>query len=253
MLLAVGFGCVLAGLDRGLSWSALPLLAGGLAVAVPALTWLVPPGTLRAAPGQPAALAIMALIGLAFFGAEAFVPLAITEVRGHSATVAGLPLTLGTLSWTAGAWIQAREATRRSRRSLIALGLILMAGGIAGTTCVLWPAVPLAAATLAWGVAALGMGLAYSTAALTILESAPRGHEGESSAALQLTMTLGTALGTGVGGALLAAIAAGGGSIAAGIASADAASVAALLLALAVTRRLPGAAGAAPSSDATGR
>ena len=204
LLLAAGTGCALLGLDNAGSWLALPVLVVGLAVALPALRGLVPAGTLRAAPGQPAAMAIMGLLGLAFFGSEAFVPLALTDVRGRSATVAGLPLTLGTLAWTAGAWIQAREATRRSRRSLIAAGLGLMLLGIAGTASVLVDAVPLAAVTLAWAVNALGMGIAYSTTALAILETAPSGHEGASSASLQLMMTLGTALGTGVGGAVLA-------------------------------------------------
>jgi MFS family permease len=239
VLLAAGFACTLVGLDQGASWITLPALVAGLAIGVPAFRGLVPAGTLRAAPGQPAALLVMGLLGVAFFGAEVFVPLALTDVRGHSATVAGLPLTLGTVAWTAGAWVQERAAARRSRRALITLGLAMLAAGIAGTAGVLSVAVPVAAATLAWGVAALGMGIAYSTTALTILEYAPAGREGESAAALQLTMTLGTALGTGVGGALLAGVTGSGGSTALGIGAAYAASVAALLLGLAVTPRLP--------------
>ena len=248
LLLATGFACTLFALDGGASWLAVPIFAAGLAVAVPAFGGLVPPGTLRASPGQPAALAVMGLLGVAFFGAEVFVPLALTDVRGHSATVAGLPLTLGTLSWTAGAWVQERAAARRSRRALIALGLALLAGGVAGTASVLSPAVPVVFATLAWGVAALGMGIAYSTTALAILELAPSGREGESSAALQLTMTLGTALGTGVGGALLAGVTRSGGSTTLGIAAAYAASAAALLLALVLTPRLPATTGASGAS-----
>ena len=245
LLLAAGTGCALLGLDNAGSWLAVPLLVVGLAVALPALRGLVPAGTLHAAAGQPAAMAIMGILGLAFFGSEAFVPLALTDVRGHSATVAGLPLTLGTLSWTAGAWIQAREATRRSRRSLIAVGLGLMLLGIAGTASVLVDAVPLAAVTLAWAVNALGMGIAYSTTALAILESAPSGHEGTSSASLQLMMTLGTALGTGVSGAVLAAITHRGGSTASGIGAAYLISLLAIAVGLAATRRLPAALAAA--------
>jgi MFS family permease len=252
LLLALGFGAALLGLDNSGAWLSLPLLAVGLAVGVPALRGLVPPGTLRAAAGQPAAMAVMGLLGLAFFGSEAFVPLALTEIRGRSATVAGLPLTLGTLSWTAGAWIQAREATRRSRRSLIASGLGLMLLGIAGTVSVLVEQVPLAVAALAWAVTALGMGIAYSTTALAILEGAASGREGEASASLQLMMTLGTALGTGVGGAILATITAGGGSTASAIGAAYLTSLLALAVALAATRRLsrarPGAGAPAPGA-----
>lgn len=244
LLLAAGFACALFALEGGSTWLALTAFVAGLAVAVPAFGGLVPPGTLRAAPGQPAALAVMGILGIAFFGSEVFVPLALTDVRGHPATVAGLPLTLGTLSWSAGAWVQERFAATRSRRALIALGLLLLAAGIAGTASVLSASVPIVVATLAWGVAALGMGIAYSTAALAILELAPPGREGESSAALQLTMTLGTALGTGAGGALLAGVVRGGGSTSLGIAAAYAASLAALLLGLLLTPRLPATKGA---------
>jgi MFS family permease len=216
----------------------------------------MPRGTLRAAPGQPAAIVVMALLGVSFFGAEAFVPLALTEVRGRSAAASGLPLTLGTLAWTAGAWVQERTAARHSRRSVIALGLALLLAGVIGVAAVLHEAVPVGVAYAAWTVVALGMGIAYSTTALTILEHAAPERAGESSAALQLATNLGIALGTGVGGALLAGATAAGSSTAAGIAAAWAASAAALVLALAVTPRLAarpsgsGTDGAATRTDA---
>ena len=45
---------------------------------------LLPEGTLRAAPGMPATVATMGLLNLACFGVDAFVPLALVEVRGCS-------------------------------------------------------------------------------------------------------------------------------------------------------------------------
>ena len=80
--------------------------AAGLAVAVPPLRHLLPPGTLRAAPGLPAAIASRGLQTFAFFGADTYVPLAITSVRGRSTAVASLAVTAATLAWTAGAWVQ---------------------------------------------------------------------------------------------------------------------------------------------------
>jgi hypothetical protein len=59
-------------------------------------------------------------------------------------------------------------------------------------------------AALGWGVAGLGMGLAFSMLSLLVLETASVGEEGVSSAALQLMATLGTAFGAGVGGAVVA-------------------------------------------------
>ena len=238
VLLAAGVGATLAGIESERWLAGAPVLLAGLAVATPALVHLMPRGTLRAAPGQPAAIVVMALLGVAFFGAEAFVPLALTEVRGRSAAASGLPLTLGTIAWTAGSWIQERTAATRSRRGVIALGLVLLLAGIVGLAGVLHESVPVAAAYAAWTVTALGMGIAYSTTALTILEKGAAERAGESSAALQLATNLGIALGTGFGGALLAGVTAAGGSTAGGIAAAWAASAAALVLALAVTPRL---------------
>ena len=107
-----------------------------------------------------------------------------------------------------------------------------------GIALVLRPDVPVVVVYAAWTVTALGMGIAYSTTALTILEHAAPERAGESSAALQLATNLGIALGTGFGGALLAGVTAAGGSTASGIAAAWAASAAALALALALTPRL---------------
>lgn len=238
VLLAAGVGATLAGVESERWLAGAPVLLAGLAVATPALAHLMPRGTLRAAPGQPAAIVVMALLGVAFFGAEAFVPLALTEVRGRSAAASGLPLTLGTIAWTAGSWIQERTAATRSRRGVIALGLVLLLAGVVGLAGVLHESVPVAVAYAAWTVTALGMGIAYSTTALTILEQGAAERAGESSAALQLATNLGVALGTGFGGALLAGVTAAGGSTAGGIAAAWAASAATLVLALAVTPRL---------------
>lgn len=238
VLLAAGVGATLAGVESERWLAGAPVLLAGLAVATPALAHLMPRGTLRAAPGQPAAIVVMALLGVAFFGAEAFVPLALTEVRGRSAAASGLPLTLGTIAWTAGSWVQERTAATRSRRGVIALGLVLLLAGVVGLAGVLHESVPVAVAYAAWTVTALGMGIAYSTTALTILEQGAAERAGESSAALQLATNLGVALGTGFGGALLAGVTAAGGSTAGGIAAAWAASAATLVLALAVTPRL---------------
>jgi MFS family permease len=93
---------------------------------------------------------------------------------------------------------------------------------------------------VAWGVAGLGIGLAYSTTALVVLESAPPGEEGSASSAMQLANVLGTAIGTGVAGAILARVSDGGGSTAAAIALTDVLVLLTALGAIAVSMRLPG-------------
>ncbi len=237
--LALGAGVLVGGLEREDVVTGAAVVLAGLAIGLPAARRLLPTGTLRIQPGPGAAVALVGLVGFAFFGAEAFIPLAITSVRGRSAVFAGLPLTVGTLTWTAGAWIQAREAPRRSRRTLVRLGFLLIAIGVAGTTTVLHPGVPLPVVGLAWGVTSLGMGLTYSTLTLVILESARGGEEGRASAALQLSYTLCIALGTGIGGALLAFSRSLGRDLATAIASVEVVMVATALVAAVLAGRMP--------------
>src|SRR6476659_2027726 len=202
--LSVGAGLALAGLGQSAQpIIALALLVAGAALGLPALLRLLPAGTLHAAPGLPAAIAAHGLLNLAFFGVDAFVPLALVSIRGQTASVAGIALTTATVGWTTGAWVQAHLAAHRSRRGLEITGLALIALGIVGVAATLALAVPALLAALAWGVAGLGMGLAFSTKSLVVLEAAQPGQEGTAASALQLSNVLGVAVGAGVGGVII--------------------------------------------------
>lgn len=238
LLVSGGVLVALAGLEaRGPMGPA--VVAGGIVTAVVALRRLVPPGTLSARPGLPAAVAAVGLTSVAFFGAETFFPLLVTGLRAQPSTVAGLALTGASLSWTTGAWIQAREAPRRSRRGLALVGLSILGLGIAGigsavveTVAMVWP-------IAAWTVAGLGMGIAYTTINLTVLEQAPDDAQGTASASMQLMNVLGVALGAGLGGALIARATAEGWSEGAGFLLAIGMALVALVGALGVALRLP--------------
>jgi MFS family permease len=240
ILLAAGSGLVLAAV------SLRPVLLGLLAAVVGilgvrrALVRLLPAGTLRARPGRAAGIAALALVSIAFFGAEAFVPLAVASVRGAGTLAGGLALTTAAVTWAAGSWIQARLAVGGTRRTLVAAGFVLVLGGIALETSVpLTALAPIWVAPLAWAIAGLGMGLTYSTVTLVALETAPAGAEGATSAAVQLANTLGIAIGTGVAGAIVAYAAVSGPGLAPGIALANLLMLAVCLIGLFVVRRLP--------------
>lgn len=238
--LAVGTGLLLAGLGIRSVPLALAFLLPGMALAGPALRRLLPPGTLRARAGIPAAILMIGALNLAFFGVDAFVPLALTAVRGKSLVFASLALTAATLTWTTGAWVQAHLTPHGSRRAIVIAGLILLVLGVLGVAVALAPTVPAGLAVAAWGVAGLGMGLAYSTSKLVILEGMPAGQEGTIAASMQLNDVLGTALGTGIGGALLGYSAVTGRGMRAGIVWADLLMVVILGMALFIAARLPG-------------
>ena len=237
--LAVGAGLLLFSLGRDTLLQVVPLAGAGIALSFPALIRLFPPGTIRAAPGLPAAIAVMSLLNFGFFGVHAFVPLALVDVRDRSVAFAGLALTAATISWTSGSWLQARFSPRTSRRRLVRLGLTGVGLGATGAALVLIPAVPAELGPLLWGSAGLGMGLAYSTLSLTVLETSPKGQEGESAASLQLANVLGGGLGTGVGGAIVGVLGANGGDLRLAVGIQDAVMIGVILLALAIAAGLP--------------
>lgn len=239
VLLTMGAGLLMGGLENSSPWVAAGLVLTGLLVALPTANRLLPAGTMRLRTSLGATVALIGITGFAFFGAEAFVPLAISGVRGQPATIAGLPLTVGTLTWTAGAWIQARQADRMSRRVLVVVGFLLIGAGVAGTATILAPRVPLWVAGITWGLTSLGMGITYSTLALVILECARQGEEGRASAALQLSYTLCIALGTGAGGAIVGLSTRLGYDLWTGIAAVDAAMVAMATIGMLAARRMP--------------
>jgi MFS family permease len=202
--LSVGAGLVLGSASAPSAIFAGAMIVVGALLAVPSLRTLLPEGTLRAAPGLPAAIATMGLINLAFFGVDAFVPLMLVEVRGASIGFAGLALTAGTIAWSSGSWIQARFSMRVSRRAMEWFGLAMISAAIVITAAVLLPQAPIALGPIGWGLAGLGMGFAYITLNLTMLELAEPGQEGNASSSMQLASVLGSGVGTGIGGALVA-------------------------------------------------
>jgi hypothetical protein len=253
---AAGATMILAGLTLSAGSGAAPgrlgavlgglaLIAAGGAAGLPALRRLVPAGTLTARAGLPATILSRGLLTFTFFGADAYVTLALTAVRHRTPVVASIAVTGATVAWTAGAWVQARLSDTWEGRRLVRTGLVIVLTGIAGMVLVLQPGVPVAEGLAAWTVAGFGMGLAYAPTSLMMLQKAPPGQEGRLSASLNLADVLGTAIGIGVGGAAVAAAA--GRDLRLGIAVAFAIAAAVGVIALAITRRLPpGPTSAAP-------
>jgi MFS family permease len=175
----------------------------GVVILVPAFLRLTPAGTLTARRGLPATVLVRGLLGFGFFAADAYVPFAITTVRGLSATLGGLALTAATFAWTIASWLQARWVDRTGPRRLVVAGLLFVAGGSLSLLVVLVPAIPAWIGLVSWAIGGFGIGLAYAPLSLVTLAVAPPGEEGRASSGLQLSDMLGTALGTGVAGAIV--------------------------------------------------
>ena len=211
---ALGAGLVMLGLTPGHGGIipvdtepgvTLVLIATGLLVGIPPLRRLTPPGTLTAQPILPAAVLLRGVMTFTFFGVDAYATLTLESWRGLSAVAAGVVLTAATISWTAGSWIQARNAGRWSSAQFVRAGMIVTVIGLISFSTILAPSVPVALAVPTFAVAGLGMGLGYAPLSLIVLRESPPETQGAASSALSLSDTLGTALGTGVSGAIVAA------------------------------------------------
>ena len=238
---AAGAGLVLAGVTSDWVLVAVPLVVAGAALALPAFLSLVPGGTVRAERGLPAAVLVRGVLTFAFFGADAYIPLAVTDARGASTLYAGAALTGTAISWTAGSWLQERMVLRLGPRRFVGAGHAVLLAGICLAATALVDAVPLWVIVVAWTIAGFGIGMSYSAISVTVLRLAPAGREGSASSAVQLTDTLGVALGTGFGGAAVALGDALEWDPAAGIAIAWAMAGAAAFAGILVARRLPDA------------
>ena len=218
---ASGTGLALAGLQARDVVLSPALLAIGLGLGIPALRKLLPAGTFRANGALPAAVLSRGILTFAFFAADVFVPLTVTTIRGESVVLSGIALTAGTIAWTTGAWVQERTVFRVGPAPLVRNGFLLIAIGIAAMVVVLSGAVPAWLCVPAWGIAGLGIGMAYSSISLTVLRHAPTGSEGATASSMQLADILGNALGTGLGAVAVAAAVAGSGSAVIGVAVTD--------------------------------
>ncbi|WP_229899431.1 MFS transporter [Streptomyces hiroshimensis] len=184
----------------------IPLALAGLVVAVPALRRVTPAGTLGLRAGVGAGIGIRFLLCGVYFGSEAFLPLGLQELRGVNASLAGLGLSAGAITWVFGsAWQARRDGRGGGRTGSVTLGFaVLLAGLAVMAAAVLVEAVPPLVAVAGWALGGIGMGVAFNAATTDTLEQAPAAQQGLVSGSLQLAQTLATGLVSGIGGAAVA-------------------------------------------------
>jgi len=197
--------CLLFVAGHGRGWAAVALFAPALALLLTCGRWLLPPGTLLAARGLPAVIALRGVAASAFFGAEAFLPLVFSRQHGLSPTWAGLSIGLGALGWFAGSWYQGHLA-RISRVALIRRGSVLMVIGVAAASLSAFTWMPVSAAVAGWLLTGLGMGMLYGTVSVLALSMSAEHEQGANSSALQLCESLMVATTLAIGGTLFAAL-----------------------------------------------
>lgn len=208
VLLALGpVGLQLAGEGLG-AWS---LVAGvaGLAFVVIGLPRLLPPAAKSFRSGLGPVYMSRAMGAGAFFAGEGFLILGLQDLHGLTALQAGVALTVGSVGWTAGSWIQSRRWVGLRRDQLITLGTALNTAGIAVVTIFMlssggpfW----LAVGAVAWITAGFGMGILMPSTAVATMSLSQPWQQGRHSSALQVGESLGNAVLVALVGALYATL-----------------------------------------------
>ncbi len=186
---------------------ALPLLVAGLVGLVVGLPRLMPACFRRFQPGLSPVIITRGLLAGAFVGAEAFVPLMLVEERGIALVLAGAALTVGSVGWTLGSWLQSRPWLKIRRDRLITLGCLSLTLGLGLTSVVaLLPAISYYLVGAAWIFSGLGMGLATSSTGLAVMTLSARAEQGRNASSLNLSDALGAGLFVGVSGTIFVAL-----------------------------------------------
>lgn len=205
---AVSAGLMQWGSDQLVPAHPLPVILAvsgliGVALSAPRL---VTAGALRMTRGLPAVMMSRFLLTAAFNGAITFIPLMLVNERQLSLTTAGLTLSVGSLGWSFGSFVQGHRLMGDRRSELV------VAGGAALTVGVLLLA---AVAGFGWhyyvvglatAVCGLGMGLAMSSTSVLSLALSRVSEHGRTSSSLQLADVLGSVMGISVAGAVFAAL-----------------------------------------------
>ncbi len=221
-------------------WLLGPGIVAGVLVGLGPLARLTPPGTLRARPGLPSVILSRGLLTFAFFGTDTFIPYALHSGRGASVFAGSVAVTVATLSWTVGTWIQDRFIARTGEARFVRLSYALLLPAIVVVAVAAIPDVlPFWMIHVGWAVGGLGIGLGYSAHSQLALRSAPEHEYGAATASLQLLDNLGVALGTGAVGVVVTLGADVGWAAGDAVATALIVTAAVAAVGLVVSRRLP--------------
>lgn len=191
------------------TWPGAIVTLAGIVVMVAPLRTLLPDGTFRLRPMLGGAVAHRALSFGAFAVTETYLVYALTSFGALSSARAGLILTAGSLTWTTGSILQARQdrtdgAASRPRRVLLGSITMLFGAGLITATILLGQAIPWPVAALGFVACGLGIGYGYTTSTSVAFASAPRGQDGMVSSSMMLGDLFMNAIGVGIGGFLLA-------------------------------------------------
>lgn len=155
---------------------------------------LLPPYTLRAGRGLPASVLYRGMMNGAYVAVELFLPLLLKNVHNFSPTRAGIVLTIGSVTWAAGSFLQGKIHNPNWRKKMPLIGSTMQIIGIFLTLPGIFPAVPGEVVFAGWLIASLGVGIIYPGITVYALALTPKENHGRTSSALQILDSLGAAI-----------------------------------------------------------
>jgi MFS family permease len=186
-----------AALVLGVWW---PLRIAGAVVALVGVAAILPRGTSTARRGTPAALAALLLFGVGYLGADSLITLMLTDGYGTSLARATTVLSAAPLAWALTSLAVPRLP---ALRHLPPAGLAVTALGVGTLAVVLLVSPSFGVALVAWTVAGVGVGLAYTGLYIRSTTAGGSGLTATELATAAITAeTFGGLLGRAAGGAI---------------------------------------------------
>lgn len=160
-------------------------------VLVAVASWrLLPVGTLWFARGLPSVIGVRAAMGGSFLAAEAYLPLMLRDEHGYTPAQAGAVLAVASVAWATGSWLQGRLGEGVDRHRVMVLGVLTFVAMMVLLAVAVWLRWPGWVPIGVYGVATLGVGLAYPTTTLLTMRLSPASEIGRNSSALQVGESL---------------------------------------------------------------
>ena len=171
----------------------------GASIVVLASRGLLPKGSLTLRRGLPTTVMMRGVIASGFFASISFLPLALIEVRGTTATQVGLVMGVSGFAWWIGSFTQGRLATPENNTRVIAIGAMIVTLALLLLPLTVLTSLPIWTAAIFVGIAEIGLGLALPAVGVQTFRQSRVDRQGFNSSSLQIVeVALGVVLAAGL-------------------------------------------------------
>ena len=190
-----------------LGWLSVASAVVGVALLVWGLPRILAPGARGFGPGIPSVVLSRAVQAGSFFAAETILLVTLQDLRGLTPFEVGLALTVGSLGWSLGSWLQSQAWVRLDRDAFVTLGATVTALGIAVIVAFAWfLGIHLFIGLAGWIIGGLGMGFTMPSSAVAVMTLSTAFEQGRHQSSLQVAEAVGNAVITAVAGGIYTAL-----------------------------------------------